>query len=122
MSSPNIASLMPALRAVARDAIGTAVGHAHGEINHLLGHRIERARRHDVFDALPGALERRRIVRKIFPEIVHVFDAARALDVIIDGADFRRGVGMFDGPRNGHEFSLACYFTSTASGAPLSRT
>jgi hypothetical protein len=81
---------------VAGDAIAAAVGHAHREVDHLLGHRIERARRHDLLDAVPGALEARRIVRQIFPEIVHVLDAPGAFDVVEHGADVRYGVAIFD--------------------------
>src|SRR5262249_47468645 len=51
---------------VAGDAIGAAIGDAHGEINHLLRQRIERARRHDLLHARPGAREQRRIMRQIF--------------------------------------------------------
>jgi hypothetical protein len=44
-------------RGMAGDAISAATGRAHGEINHLLGDGIERARRHDLLEPQPRALE-----------------------------------------------------------------
>src|SRR5208282_2416358 len=88
--------------AVTGDAIAAAVGGADREIDHLLGEHIERARCHDLLDALPGALERRRILREIFPEIIHILDLPRALDVVEHGTDFRCGVAIFDRSVSAH--------------------
>src|SRR5450759_1991964 len=84
-------------RAVAGDAIGAAIGGADRQIDHLLGERVERARRHDLFDAFPGALERHWVARQVFPEIVHVRHVSGFLDVVIDRAHGGWGVGVFDG-------------------------
>src|SRR5262249_28697255 len=65
-------------------------------INHLLRQRIERARRHDLFHARPGAREQCRIMRQIFPEIVDVIDLPRALDLVEHGADFRASFAILD--------------------------
>jgi len=89
-------SRFPGRGGVAGDAICTAIGDAHGEIDHLFRQRIERARRHDFFHARPGAREQRRIVRQIFPEIIDVIDLPRPLDVIEHGADLRTGVAVLD--------------------------
>ena len=99
-------SRFPGRGGVAGDAICTAIGDAHGEIDHLFRQRIERARRHDFFHARPGAREQRRIVRQIFPEIIDVIDLPRPLDVIEHGADLRTGVAVLD--RRSRHRSLPC--------------
>src|SRR5579864_5011277 len=82
--------------AMAGDAVAAAIGDADREVDHFLGQRIERAWRHDLLDALPGALERRRIVRQVFPKVVDVVDIAGALDVVEHGADCRIRLSVFD--------------------------
>src|SRR3974390_1606737 len=83
-------------RGVAGNAVGAAVGHANRQINHFLGERIERAGRHDLLHAFPGALQGGRIAREIFPENIDVRHVTGPLDVVIDGAYARRGVCIFD--------------------------
>src|SRR3954469_22818566 len=60
-------------RAVARDAIAATVGDAYREVDHFLEERVERAWRHHLFDAFPGALEASRVVSEILPEVIDVW-------------------------------------------------
>jgi hypothetical protein len=84
------------------DAVVAVVGDADGDVNHFFGERVERAWRHDLLDAFPGAPEQNGIVRDGFPEIVDPIDLACGHDVIVNGAHFRRSVVIFDQSECGH--------------------
>src|SRR5215470_5600002 len=79
-------------RGVGGDAVVAAVGRAHREVDHLLGERIEDARRGHLLDRLPGAAQRGRMVGEGLPEIVDPVDLASGHDVVVDGPHLRAGV------------------------------
>jgi len=81
---------------VRRDAVAALVRHADGDVDHLLGQRIERARSHDLLDRFPGALQRDRIVGQHLSEIVDPVGLARRHDVVVNGAHLGTGVCVFD--------------------------
>ncbi len=78
------------------DAIAAAVGDAYGHVEQFLGERIERPRRHDLLDAFPCAFQRRRIVRDGLPEIVYPVGLAKGHDVVVNGANLRARVLIFN--------------------------
>ena len=82
---------------------------------HVRALRIERARSHHLFDALPGALEERGVARQVFPEVVHVGDAARLLDVVEHRAHLARCLGILDWLRLAH----LLLHSGSASRAPV---
>jgi hypothetical protein len=92
-----------------RKEVAAAIGDRYREIDHLLDQWIERAGGHHLLDALPGPLQRLRIVGKIFPEIVDIRHIARRLDVVEHGPDFARAVGIFDRPRFAHLNAPGCW-------------
>src|SRR5262249_45821637 len=67
-------------------AVGTTVGYTDGEVNKLFRLRIERTRRHYLFQAFPGALQRRRVIGEGAPEIVDEVGVAAGSDVVGNGA------------------------------------
>src|SRR5207249_6696816 len=79
-----------------RDAVRALITGADGEVDHLLGDGIERARRHHLFDAMPGPPQCGRIARQRLPEVVDPIRAARPHDVVINSPDFRTRVLVFD--------------------------
>src|SRR2546425_1705012 len=83
-------------RRVRGDAVVTAVGRAHREVDHLLGERIEGAGRHHRFERVPRAPERGRMAGQRLPEVVHAIDLPRRHDVVVDRADFGARFGVFD--------------------------
>ncbi len=85
------------------DAVVAVVGDADGNVNQFLGERIERAGPHDLFQALPRALEQRGIVGDGLPEIINPIDFASGHDVVVNGAHFRCCVFVFDQSECGHE-------------------
>src|SRR5215831_621471 len=87
---------------VAGDTIGAAIGDRHRYIDHFLGERIERARSHDFLDAFPRTLERDRITRKIFPEVIDVGDVSDLFDVVIDSTHLWRSISIFYWRGRGH--------------------
>ena len=87
------------------DAVVAVVGDADGDVEKFLGERIERAGRHDLLDAFPGALEKCGVVGDCFPEIIDPIGLAGGHDVVVDSADFRAGVFVFDQAEGGHDFS-----------------
>ena len=90
-------------RSVRSDAILALVGDTDGNVKHLLGERIERPGRHDLFDALPGALQSGGIVSDGLPEIVDPIRLASGHDVVINAADFRARVLIFDQSEGCHD-------------------
>src|SRR5258708_5835453 len=50
------------------DAVSALVADADGDVDHLLGQCVQRARRHDLLDAEPGAAQRGRIVGDRLPK------------------------------------------------------
>jgi hypothetical protein len=42
------------------------------------------------------------VVGDVLPEVVDVVNAASRFDFIVDGTDFRAGIGVVDGLRMGH--------------------
>ncbi|MCY1372242.1 hypothetical protein D9M69_594370 [compost metagenome] len=80
-----------------RDAVAAVVGDAHRQVDHFLDHRVERARRHHLLEAGPGALQRGRVVGQVLPEIVDVGHVARRLDVVEHRADLVGSGGVLDG-------------------------
>src|SRR6266850_1589563 len=92
-------------RGVRCDAVVAVVGDADGDVTEFFGKRIERAGRHDSFDAFPSALEERGVVGDGFPEIVDPVGFTGGHDVVVDGADFGACVLVFDEAEGGHEFS-----------------
>ncbi len=79
-----------------RDAVRALVRYADRDVEKLLGKRVERSRGHDLLDGLPGALERRGIVGQGFPEIVDEVGLARGANIVVNRADLRRCVVVFD--------------------------
>ena len=63
---------------VRSDAVVAVVGHADGDVNQFFGERVERAGRHNLLDALPGALKQSGIVRDGLPEIVDPIGFAKS--------------------------------------------
>src|SRR6266536_505045 len=90
------------------DAVSAVVGDADGDVDHFLGEWIERARRHDLLDAFPGALEQGGIVRDGLPKIIDPIGFARNHDVVVNRAHFRAGVLVFDESECGHENLRNC--------------
>src|SRR5207244_8316984 len=78
------------------DAILTAVARADREVHHLLGQRVERARRHHFFHALPRAAQRRRVVRERPPEVVHVVGLPGRPDIVVNRPDLRARLRVLD--------------------------
>ena len=74
----------------------------YGEVDHFLGERIERARRHDLLHRFRGSPQRRWIVRQRFPEIVDPIRPARGHDAPVDSANFRGGIRVFNQSESGH--------------------
>src|SRR6266478_6404474 len=85
------------------DAVSAVVGDAHRDVDHFLGEWIERARRHELLDAFPRALEQCGIVGDGLPEIIDPVGFARGHDVVVNGAHFRASVTVFDESECGHE-------------------
>ncbi len=85
------------------DAVVAVVGDAYGDVDQFFGERIESAWAHDLLETFPGAFEQGGIVRDGLPEIVDPVDFARGHDVVVNGADFRRSVLVFDQSECGHE-------------------
>ena len=78
------------------------VGGADGEVEHLPGEGIEGSGSHDLFDAFPSAAQSGEIEGQGFPEIVDPVGVASGHDVVIDGAHFGRGIGVFEESEGGH--------------------
>src|SRR5580692_4706582 len=78
------------------DAVVATIGDADGDIEELLGEGVERSGAHDLLDAFPGALQYGRIVRDGLPEIIDPVGLARGHDVVVDSANFRARVGIFN--------------------------
>lgn len=88
------------------DAVGAAVGGGDGDVDELLGERVEGAGLdHDLLDAGPGALEDSGLVGEGSPEVVDEVGVARGADVVEDGFDAGIGGYLFVGPEflGGHE-------------------
>src|SRR5437870_4627967 len=96
-------------RRVRSDAVVAAVGGAHREVDHLLGERVERARRHHRFECVPRASERRRMAGQGLPEVVHTIDLPRRHDVVVDRADFGARLGVFDQFDGRHDASCSVH-------------
>jgi len=90
---------------VGSDAVVAVVGDTDGDVEKFLGERIERAGRHDLLDAFPSALEKRRVMSDGLPKIVDPVGFTGGHDVVVDGADFGACVFVFDEAEGGHEFS-----------------
>src|SRR5579883_2664073 len=105
---------------VRRDAVVAIVGHAYSDIDEFLGEGIEGARRHDLLDALPGALEQRGIVRDGLPEIVDPVRLSRGHDVVVNGANFGARILVFDQPKRGHVRSMEAS-AATVTGSAFAR-
>ena len=86
------------------DTISALICDAHGDVNELLRQCIERTWSHDLFDIGPGSLEHYGIVGDGFPEIVDPVGFARRHDVVVNGAHFGAGVGVFDEAEQRHEY------------------
>jgi hypothetical protein len=82
-------ALGPGRGGVRVDAVFAAMRHRYRDIQHLLGPGVQRAGRHHLLDAVPGAAQQRRVVRQRAPEIVDVVGAAGGADIGEDGR--RRG-------------------------------
>jgi hypothetical protein len=91
---------------VGSDAVVAIVGDADGDVEQFLGEGIERARSHDLLDAFPSAFEQRGIVGDGLPEIIDPVGLACGHDVVVDGADLRVGILVFDETEGGHERSV----------------
>src|SRR5580692_1657636 len=92
---------------VRSDAVGALIRDADGDVDHLLCKRIEGARRHDLLDGFPGALERRGIVGEGLPEMIDVIGLARRENVVVNGAYFRRRVFIFNQARRSQSASFS---------------
>ena len=68
------------------DAVVAAVSNRDRCVEHLLDHGIEGSRAHHLFDTLPRALERARIVGECTPEVVDELGLSDSVDVIKDRA------------------------------------
>jgi len=79
-----------------------------GNVDQFLGERIERPGSHDLLECLPRSASADRIVRDRLPEIVDPVGLARGHDVVVDGADFGGGVGVFDKANMDMRFSKRC--------------
>lgn len=89
-------------RGVRRDAIAALVSGADGHIEQFFDERIERARAHHFFHALPGTAQRDRIVGEGFPEVIDPVRLAGGHDVVIDGAYFRGSGFVFNKSESCH--------------------
>ena len=87
---------------VGRDAIVTLIGDADGDVDQLFRQRVKRSGGHDLLDIVPGALERGGIVGDGLPEIIDPVGFASGHDVVVDGADFRGGIFVFDEAEGRH--------------------
>src|SRR5437762_83012 len=116
ISSPSISAVMPSLFAA-----GAAIAGADREVDQLLGQRVERARRHHLLEAQPGAPQSRRVVCQRLPEIVDPVGAAGRHDVVIDGADLGVRFIILDQPHHRH-FALLATAPGGATPALLSST
>src|SRR5271169_116348 len=85
-----------------RSAVSAAIGDGNSQVDHLLYQGIECSRGHHLLEALPSTLERFRVVGEIFPEIVNVRHATRSFDIVIDGPNLDRAIGIFDRSRFAH--------------------
>src|SRR5579862_4064732 len=85
-------------------AVLTGIGDADREVDQFLGERVERARRHHLFQALPGAFERRRVVGERPPEIVDPVGVAALFDVVEDGAHIGARRLLLDQRNNRHAY------------------
>src|SRR5712691_12310451 len=81
---------------VGGDAVAALVAGADSDVHHLLGQRVERARRHHLFHGFPCAPQRYRIVRQSLPEIVDPICVASGHDVVINRAHVPRSVSIFN--------------------------
>src|SRR6266567_4463229 len=99
------------------NAVGTAVRHTDGDIHERFGQGIEGAGHHDRFEAVPGPLEMRRVMRERLPEVVDPVRVACCHDVVIDGAYRGRGGVVVDKAEGGHLSSIGCSETATCPSA-----
>src|ERR1700760_685580 len=90
------------------NAVVALVADAYGNVNQLFHQRIERAITHDLFSVLPGTLQANGIMREGLPEVGDFVDFACGLDVVINGADFRRGIFVFNETECGHKTPSWC--------------
>src|SRR6202035_3762345 len=70
------------------NAVGAAVDRRDGDVDELLGERIEgTGLDHNLLDARPGTFEQRRLVGQGTPEIVYKVGVAGGADVVEDRLD-----------------------------------
>jgi hypothetical protein len=88
------------------NAIVTVVSNADGDVEQFLGERIEGAAgSHDLFERFPGAFQSGGVVGNGFPEIVDPVGLAGGHNVVIDGANFRSCVVVFNECEGSHKIS-----------------
>src|SRR5688572_25428180 len=101
-------------------AVAAAVGHAHRQVDHLLGERVEGSGLHDRLQGLPRAAQRGRMGGQRLPEVVDVVRLARGHDVVVDDPHLVAGLRVLD-HRGRHAWppprALARYHAVTAAPA-----
>jgi hypothetical protein len=96
-------------RRVRVQAVAAAVCGGHGDVDELLGQRIERARRHDPLGLLPRCRQLHWIVRQRSPDVVDVVRAAGRTDIVEDGARLRIGLRVGQQRYRGHGIPLTVF-------------
>ena len=81
---------------VGGDTVAAIVCHTHGDVNEFFGERVDGTGSHDFLEAFPRTFQEPGIVSDGFPKIIDPISFAGGHDVVIDGANFRIGIVIFD--------------------------